>query len=297
MPGLRDIKRRRDSVRNTRKILYAMKLISAAKLRKTQEAVQRSGEYTAALNSLLRDLTAEIDTTQISHPLMQTRSEIKTITVLVVGANRGLCGGYNAILGRSIESFVAEQGRKHPGAKLDLRILGKKPAEYCRRKRREYSSAVEDLSDDVSRWPLEETCQSLEADFLAGRTDEVWMIYTKFKSAISMKPVAERLFPMEQNTESPTSQEQTGSRGTILFEPSARAVFESLVPRLIRTKIRQGSLDAKTSEHGSRMVAMDNATKNADEVAQKLTIYYNKERQRAITAELLDIVGGAEAIS
>ena len=279
----------------TRKILYAMKLISVAKLRKTQEAVQRSGEYTHALNNLLRELTTEIDTTQISHPLMQARTEVKTVTVLVIGANRGLCGGYNAVLGRSIESFLNEQQKSRPNVRIDLRLMGRKPAEYCRRKKREYASAMEDLADDVTKWPIVELCQGLEADFLEGRTDEVWVIFTQFKSAVSMKPVAEKLFPMEQRKDG-GSVAESNQGGSIIFEPSAREVFQSLVPRLIRTKIRQGCLDAKTSEHASRMVAMDAATKNADEFSRKLTLFYNKERQRAITAELLDIVGGAEAI-
>lgn len=291
MAGLKEIDRRRKSVRNTKKITYAMKLVSAAKLRKAQDAVTRSRQYTDALNGLLGDIVASSGSLDFAHPLMQAHSEVKNIGVLVIGGGRGLCGGYNTNLNKKIEAFLKEKA----SFELSAHILGKKPAEHFRRVKRAYVQSFENLSDDASTWPVEEVCRGLEQDFLDGKIDELYVIYTKFKSALSMTPLVEKLLPMDPSS-LPVSEAENVSGGTTLFEPSAEAVFTALVPRLMRSKVRQAALDAKASEQGSRMTAMENATKNASEIIYSLDLKYNKLRQSRITAELLDIIGGAEAL-
>lgn len=296
MAGLKEIDRRRKSVRNTKKITYAMKLVSAAKLRKAQDAVIRSREYTEALNGLLAEIVREAGSTDFAHPLMQPHSEVRKIGLLVIGGGRGLCGGYNTNLNKKVEAFIKEKA----GVGFHTVILGKKPAEHFRRVKREYVQSFEKLSEDANVWPVEEVCRQLEQEFLQGNIDELYVIYTKFKSALSMTPLVEKLLPMDPSSLSVgVSGGEHGSdagAGTTIFEPSPQEVFSALVPRLMRSKVRQAGLDAKASEHGSRMTAMENATKNASEIIYSLDLTYNKLRQSRITAELLDIIGGAEAL-
>ncbi|MBN8548547.1 MAG: ATP synthase F1 subunit gamma [Deltaproteobacteria bacterium] len=295
MAGLKEIDRRRKSVRNTKKITYAMKLVSAAKLRKAQEAVTRSRQYTDAINGLLAQILQETGDGGFSHPLMQAHNEVKTIGFLVVGGGRGLCGGYNTNLNKKVDAFIKEKTASGATASISY-ILGKKPAEHYRRVKREYVKSYEKLGEDANTWPVDEVCQELEQQFLDGKIDELYVIYTKFKSALSMTPTADKLLPMDPSSLPAVSSTGAQGSGTTIFEPSAGEVFSALIPRIMRSKVRQAALDAKASEQGSRMTAMENATKNATEIIYTLDLKYNKLRQSRITAELLDIIGGAEAL-
>ena len=294
MAGLKEIRIRLKSVRNTKKITYAMKLVSAAKLKKAQDAVTKAREYTNALNKLLNELSNEQGLGDAQHRLMEVRSAVKHIRLVVIGGSRGLCGGYNTNVQKKIEEFVAEKSRTNPAAQISSVLVGKRPADYYRRKRREYLKSFEDLQEDPNRWPLAQICQDLEQDFLAGEVDEVYVLSTKFRSAISVTPQVEKLLPMTADTGS--NQKNTEASGTTLFEPSAAEVFSAIIPRIMRAKVRQAALDAKASEHGSRMTAMDSATRNANDLIDSLQLKHNKVRQAGITAQLLDIVGGAEAL-
>lgn len=270
-----------------------MKLVSAAKLRKAQESVTRSRDYTQALNALLHELSIEAGLSEAVHPLMEVRP-VKKIACLVIGGSRGLCGGFNTNLNKRVEAFVREKSAAG-FSDISFFIMGKKPAEYFRRVSRSYHTAVEDLSEDANRWPIEQICDKVEEGFLAGQFDEAYLIYTKFRSAISNSLVCEKLLPLRGESAA-TSGKVTGATGLTLFEPSALEVFAALMPRILRTKVRQAALDAKASEHGSRMTAMDSATKNAGDLTNRLQLKHNKVRQGGITSELLDIIGGAEAL-
>lgn len=294
MAGLKQIKNRLNSVQNTRKITYAMKLVSAAKLQKAQASVVRSREYTRALQQIVGSLSAELAGTDLSHPLMERRNEVKNIRILVIGGSRGLCGGYNSNVNRKIEATIADIKREYPQANIDAVLIGRKPAEYLRRVRRDFSKSYETLPEDPAKWPLEEICQELEADFLRGDVDQVRFIFTQFRSALSQTVISEQLLPIDSSVSGAASGE---SSGVTLFEPSAEQVFAAIIPRLIRSRVFQGALDAKASEHGSRMAAMDAATKNAAEIAHDLKLLRNKVRQSSITSGLLDIIGGAEALN
>ncbi len=297
MAGLKEIKGRLQSVRNTKKITYAMKLVSAAKLRKAQDAVTRSREYTTALNGALSDLLAELKGADISHPLMNRRDTVKTVRIIVIGGSRGLCGGYNANVNKKLEAVIKEKSAQFPGAKIETVLVGRKPAEYARRVKREYVKSYEDLADDANLWPIEEICTEVETAFLEGKVDHVVLLYTRFKSAISMTVMAEQLLPMDEATTKGSAELTSPSTGVTLFEPSVAEVWNAIVPRIMRSRVRQASLDAKASEQGSRMTAMDSATKNSGDIIQSLQLTYNKLRQGRITAELLDIIGGAEALT
>ena len=294
--GTKEIRRRLHSVKNTKKITYAMKLVSAAKLRRAQESVTRSREYTNAIQILLAELLSQIDATQTTHPLMEAHHDVKKVRLLIAGGSRGLCGGYNTNVNKRIEAAYQEIRTKHPGAEIDAVILGKKPAEYFRRTQKNYSKSYEALSEDANVWPIDEVCREIETNFVRGEVDEVYLLFTHFKSAMSMTVRFDKLLPMDASTLSAT---HTGSvqSGVTLFEPSVREVFSAVIPRILRSRVRQACLDAKASEQASRMTAMDAATKNAGELIKKLELKYNKLRQSGITSELLDIIGGAEALN
>lgn len=306
MPGLKEIETRLRSVHNTKKITYAMKLVAAAKLRKAQEAVQRSRAYSDSLGGLLRQLSAELSTSDASYALMEKRETVKNVRLVVIGGARGLCGGYNSNLHRKIEATITEIQAKHPGATVSATLLGRKPAEYFRRVNRSYVAALEDLPEDVSRWPIDDVCRSIETEFTSGAVDAVYLIFTRFKSALSQTPTAEMVLPLDAEALTgaapsaagkPQNLQPSETAGVAIFEPSPTDVFTAVLPRVFRTKVRQAALDAKASETGARMTAMDAATKNAGELIKTLTRLRNKLRQGKITSQLLDIVGGAEAIS
>lgn len=293
MAGLRDIKRRLVSVKNTKKITYAMKLVSAAKLRRAQESVTKSREYTNALVKLIRDLTAQSATLDFEHPLAAARSSVKNVGLIVVGGGRGLCGGYNTNVNRRIESAYKEILAAHPGAAVKATIVGKKPAEYFRRVGKSYEHSYEQLPEDANRWPIEEICLRAEGRFLSGEIDALYIVFTHFKSALSMTLELQKLLPMEPVSE---GGQAGGAAAPTIIEPSLKAVLMAAMARIMRSRVRQAALDAKASEHASRMTAMDAATKNAGDLIRRLQLTYNKLRQAGITGELLDIIGGAEAI-
>lgn len=297
MAGLKEIRRRLKSVNNTKKITYAMKLVSAAKLRKTQEAVVRSRSYAETLIRVLGDILRREGTGDNEHPLMEVRTPIKAIRLIVLGGSRGLCGAYNTNINRRIEAFYREKLAERPGIAITTSIIGRKPAEYFRRQARVYNDALEVLPDDPQRWPLDELSQRVESGFKRGEFDEVYILYMKFKSAISMTPIVEKVLPLDPLSPLFAAERAKEVPSVITkYEPSPEAVFTAVIPRLVRSMVRQAALDTRASEHASRMTAMDAATKNASELISTLTLRRNKLRQSGITNQLLDIVGGAEAI-
>ncbi len=294
MAGLKEIRRRLKSVNNTKKITYAMKLVSAAKLRKTQDAVVRSRAYTEALRGVLAQLQAG---SEFSHPLLEARTPVKRVRIFVLGAGRGLCGGFNTNTNRRVEALYGELRAKYPGVEISSVILGKKPAEYYRRTNKSYIEAIEVLSDDPNNWPTQEICQRLEVEFLKGEFDELHLVYTRFRSAMSTIPTAERLLPLNRELLATTTTVGASvATGITLFEPNPQRVFDAVVPRIMRAIVRQAAFDTRASEHANRMTAMDSATKNAKDLIHSLTLTRNKLRQTGITSQLLDIVGGAEAL-
>jgi len=295
MAGLKEINRRVKSVKSTKKITYAMKLVSAAKLRKAQESVVRSRQYTEALNGLLVQLSREQGDGSFSHPLMERRDVVKKVRILVIGGSRGLCGGYNANINKKLMSVIREKSAQ--GANVVSTLVGRKPAEFYRRNGIAYTESFESLPEDPNLWKLDDLCLKLETEFLNGEIDEVQMIYTRFKSALSQTVICNQILPMTAEVASAKdAPHSSGGDSVTLFEPSAAEVFQALMPRILRSTVLQAALDSKASEQGARMTAMDAATKNAGELIDRLTLQRNKLRQEGITSELLDIVGGAEAL-
>jgi F-type H+-transporting ATPase subunit gamma len=287
-----------------------MKLVSAAKLKKAQEAVTNSRAYTESLYGLLSLLRAEGAGEGLSHPLLEER-QVSRILLFIIGGARGLAGGYNSNVNKKVEAFFQEKKLQAPHVEIDSIVMGKKAGEFFRRTKKKYLESHEELPEDVFQWPLDSVCAGIEERFSNNEYDEVYIIYTKFRSAISVTPRVERLLPLSalqlgttaqprpdhaKSDQTERTHEKLSSNTNILFEPGQQAVFAAVVPRILRSIVRQAAFDAKASEHGSRMSAMDTATKNAGELNEKLTLTYNKLRQSGITGELLDIIGGAGAV-
>lgn len=291
MAGLKEIKRRLVSVKNTSQITRAMKLVSAAKLARAQEAVTKSQEYAETLQGLMRTILSQINVEDVEHPLLQKRDHVKKVRLVVVGGSRGLCGAYNTNVNKAVAAYFADSS----DVEIETVIVGKKPAEYYRRVKRTYLQSHEALPEDPNLWPLAEITENLKNDYISGEIDEAYLIFTHFKTVMSQQVRTEKILPFA--IEESKAEEIPADQGLTIFEPSQEEVFANLIPRLMRVKIQQACLESKASEHASRMTAMDSATKNAGELKDKLQLLHNRLRQSGITGELLDIVGGVEALN
>ncbi len=291
MSGLKEIRRRITSVNNTRQITRAMKLVSAAKLRRAQDAAENGRAYSDRLNEAVRaaisDLTGDFD-----HPLLEVRPEIKRRRIIMVAGDRGLCGAYNANVAKAV---IANNKGASPA--FDVIAVGRRSASAVASNRWELKAKYAELGENAATWPIEEIARSCMRDFISGECDEVVLYYTKFVSAMTQEVTREVLLPFGGiNAEiSETAPKQEGDEGYISYSPSPEEILSGLIPLLVRTRIGQGALESKASEHAARMTAMESATSNASDLIDKLRLYYNRARQSTITTELIDIVGGAEA--
>ena len=230
----------------------------------------------------------------IRDSLSTAKESVKKVKLIVVGASKGLCGGYNSHVNKALAKAVDEA--KERELELSITILGKKPLDFANRFEYEVAESFTDLNDNPHDWPLEKISVAAQQDFVSDDADEVWLIYTKFKSAMSMEPVREVLLPLSADELAKEVEMNETKAMATKFEPDADAVFAAVLPRIVSAQLIKACFDSKAGEQGSRMAAMDSATKNADELIENLTRTYNKLRQGAITAQILDIVGGAEAV-
>ncbi|HHW09631.1 MAG TPA: ATP synthase F1 subunit gamma [Firmicutes bacterium] len=288
----RDIKRRIKSVSHTQQITRAMQLVSAAKLRRVQEMVERVRPYTEKIEAVLTRITAS-EKDAGKHPLLAERP-VNKVLYCVFTANRGLAGGYNINVAR----LAAEKIGKEQHEPV-LIVVGKKGREYFQKQNQPMAEVLLGLDDDIS-WPeAKELAGKLQDYFLEGRVDEVNIVYTKFAGTLTQYPTVQRLLPLRyekdgSGTDDPAAD---GEFQKYLVEPSLPAVLDVLVPRYVETVVYQLLMEAKASEHSARMNAMRNATDNAEEMINELVMTYNRARQASITKEITEIVGGAEALS
>ena len=285
MATLKAIRKRIGSVRNTQQITKAMKMVAAAKLRRAQEAAVEARPYAGKMTDLLSNLAARV--TSEAHPLLMLREE-KRISLLLLTSDRGLCGGYNANLIRAAESFIRRQGA---GKEIQLALVGRKAADYFRRRRAEIADRYANILATPAEELSSEIAQKMIARFINGETDAVYILYSRFRSALSQVPTLEKLLPV-------TRAEQRGEEQLIeyLFEPGVEALLSSLLHRVVEVALYRALLEAAASEHGARMTAMDSATTNAGKMIGSLTLQMNRARQASITRELMEIVGTAEAL-
>jgi len=285
MATLKTIRKRISSVRNTQQITKAMKMVSAAKLRRAQEAAVAARPYAEKMTELLKNVSARVSSE--AHPLLKAREEKKILLVLFT-SDRGLCGGYNANLIRAAEAFM----RRNSDKQVELVLVGRKGADHFRRRQ----AAVVERFIGILATPVDELAaaigEKLIARFVSGETDAVYILYSHFRTALSQTPTLEKLLPVSVETSESEAQQLT----EYLYEPGIEQLLASLLPRITDVATQRALLEATASEHGARMTAMDSATSNASKMIGSLTLQMNRARQASITRELMEIVGTAEAL-
>jgi len=281
MPALIDIRRRIRSVKNTQQITKAMKMVSAAKLRRAQDAMFAARPYARKMMEVLRSLASRANPE--SHPLLREAGDQKILLVLIT-SDKGLCGGFNANLIRTAQRFLEEQKDKV----LELDLLGRKGRDFFRKRKVKIRSEHVGLFQSL-RFSLAQTiAQSLMESFVNGEVDQIYLLYNEFKSVIQQRVVVERLLPIERL--SPTEPALD-----YLYEPAPGGIFAELLPKHVEVQVWRALLESIAAEHGARMAAMDAATNNAGEMIDRLTLYMNKVRQAAITKEIIEVVSGTGA--
>ncbi|WP_299778086.1 F0F1 ATP synthase subunit gamma [uncultured Roseobacter sp.] len=291
MPSLKDLKNRIESVKSTRKITKAMQMVAAAKLRRAQEAAEQSRPYTERFNAVMAGLAASVGGSDSAPKLLSGTGSDKVQLLIVMTSERGLCGGFNSNIAKLARSHA--QKLLAEGKEVKILTVGKKGRDQLKR---DFGSLYIDHVDltEVKRVGYADAqgiAKDVLARFDAGEFDVATLFYSKFVNVVSQIPTAQQIIPA-------TFEEEEGSEPSTLFdyEPSEEAILADLLPRGVATQIFAGLLENGASEQGARMSAMDNATRNAGEMIDKLTIEFNRSRQAVITNELIEIISGAEAL-
>ena len=297
--GMKELRRRIRGISSIQKITRAMEMVATTRLRRAQARAEAARPFADVIRNLSAMLAGR--GAKLTSPLMEARPQVKRIAVVVIGSDRGLCGAYNSHVYRRLSAFLDER----PGIPLDLHVFGKKPRQHYARRlaiKVAYDDEVEELTYRRGR----EVAGQLTAAFLVGEIDEVWVVYTRFVSAGKQVPTVERLLPITPDAPA----EKTGAKAKeksvvaaasaaaslTLLEPSPQELFELLVPKSLALRLYAAFIDAIASEQAQRRMAMKAATDAAGDMITSLSRKYNRARQESITKELLDIVGGAEAL-
>ena len=289
MANLRVIRKRISSVKSTQQITKAMKMVSAAKLKRAQDAIVAARPSARLMREVVQAVARRAG--QDAHPLLLSR-ETKKLGLLVITSDRGLCGGVNSNLLRAVNRFLQEnQGRYEDVA---LFVVGRKSRDFLRRRRIPLRKEFINILGSLSYSHAEQLSQDLVGGFIAGDFDEVQIVFNEFRSAISQVVRFEKLFPLA--IEPKDSEGAIASGIDYLYEPSQKEILAPLLPKYVETQIFRMLLESVAGEHGARMTAMDSATNNAVDMISRLTLQMNRARQASITKELMEIIGGAEAL-
>jgi F-type H+-transporting ATPase subunit gamma len=290
MANLKEIRNRIVSVGSTMQITSAMKMVSAAKLKRAQDAITQMKPYANKLQEILGNLSATLDLSENAYA--ETR-EVKNVLIIAVSSNRGLCGGFNNNIIKQVNTLVTgEYKNQNP----KILCLGKKVKDAFKRSEFYYTNEelakAEDIFYDLTFEHNAQIAEELMKRFLNKEFDKVVVVYNSFINAASQDIKVEQFLPVVANV-----QEEGKAAGDYIFEPSKEEIVEDLIPKSLKIQLFKGLLDSHASEHGARMTAMHKATDNASELQKELKLSYNKARQAAITNEILEIVGGAEALN
>jgi F-type H+-transporting ATPase subunit gamma len=281
LPALVDIRRRIRSVKNTQQITKAMKMVSAAKLRRAQEAMFAARPYARKMLEVLGSLAARAHPE--AHPLLQAREGGRALLV-VVTADKGLCGGFNANIIRAATRFLEDRR----GHEQQLELVGRKGRDFFKRRswavRAEHVGVFQALKYSTAQ----ALARELSEEYRAGRCDAVFLVYNEFKSVIQQRVLVEQLLPIPR-----LALPETQPALDYLYEPAPAAIFDALLPKHVEVQVWRALLESAAAEHGARMTAMDAATNNADDMIERLTLYMNKVRQAGITKEIIEVVSGA----
>ncbi|AFE08153.1 F0F1 ATP synthase subunit gamma [Corallococcus coralloides DSM 2259] len=296
MASLRDIRKRIRSVKNTRQITKAMKMVSAAKLRKAQDAILAARPYAQTLEQIISELAVRSADQELAHPLLATRP-IRRVELLLLTSDRGLAGGFNSNVIRRANRYLYENSN------LQVRVstVGRKGNDFFRNRGQSIRKDFAGLYATLNYRSAANVAEELAAAFLNDEVDAVYVVYNEFVSAITQNVVVSQLLPLQPATAkaaTPTPETVTSAPALVDFkyEPSRQAVLDRLVPQAVNIKLYRALLESVASEQGARMSAMENATNNATDMISSYTLLYNRTRQAVITKELMEIVSGAEAL-
>lgn len=290
MATLSDIKRRITSIQSTQKITSAMKMVSAAKLRRAQEAIESARPYAERMRTTLQEVgAAEAGS---SHPLFETREKVSTVEVVVITSDRGLAGAFNSQIIKEAVRLASEW--KAEDLSVRFTLVGKKATEYFRNHHSRQISDHRPVGPNVNFLEAQQVAQRLMSDYEKGEVDRVVMLHNEFVSTMTQTPKLVALLPfVSEQEEEAESQEETSPYD---IEPSAEKLLATLVPKAVEMEVFRAMLENQAGEHAARMTAMENATKNTEELIERLTLQYNRARQAAITSELVEIITGAQAL-
>lgn len=289
MPSLQSLRRKITSVKNTQKITKAMKMVASAKLKRAQGRILAFRSYGLKMREVVANLSRRVN--RDLHPLLQKRPT-KMVRVVVVTSDRGLCGAFNANIVRRALEFIRECEAR--GVKVEIGLVGRKGRDFFKRRHWPTHEPYVDIFDRLSYEHGMEIAQAALELYTKGVFDEAHIIYNEFKSALQQRVIVEQLFPIESLEEDGQPRETLG--GSYLYEPDELELLDPLLMKHLQAQTFRILLESSAAEQAARMAAMDGATRNAGELIKRVTLYYNKTRQAAITKELMDIVGGAEAL-
>ncbi len=289
MPSLKVVKNKIVGVKKTKQITKAMNMVASAKLRGAQSRIERFRPYADKFYEMLGELAAGAG--KDVHPLLEVREEVKNVGILLVTSDRGLCGSFNANLIKMATRLA--QAKADEGKTVKIYSVGKKGRDAMRKTGHQMILEYRDAMNNFDFTLANEVGMKIIGDFLAGDLDEVHVIYGKFVSLARQIPTTQTILPMAASAE---GGEAKPASTEYIYEPDKEGLLAELLPRFIKVQVYRGMLDTSASEHAARMTAMDNATSSCDDMIASLTLLYNKTRQTVITKELMDIVGGAEAL-
>ncbi len=293
MPNLKELKNRISSVKSTRKITSAMKMVAASKLRRAQELAESSRVYADSLSFILSSLAGNTKNSADLPEILTGRENSKISLLIINSSDRGLCGGFNSNLFRNAKKWISDQ--QGQGKSVKIMTVGKKASSFYKKTDLDIVASFEDLnSNDRQLQVSEEIKNKIMELFENNEIDEVSILFNKFVSAISQEPTYQSLIPL--SNEETSEDESEANIAVFEFEPEKNELLEYLVPRNFLTQIYRSVLESSASEHAARMTSMDNATRNAGDMIDRLTLTYNRTRQAFITKELIEIISGAEAV-
>jgi F-type H+-transporting ATPase subunit gamma len=290
MPSLKDVKMKIGGVKKTSQITSAMNMVAAAKLRGAQQKMEDFRSYAEKFNQAMSNLSGNMESGQF--PLMEVR-DVQTVELVIVTSDRGLCGSFNSNIFKLAEKLIREYEAE--GKKVTLVCVGKKGNAYFKKTGRARNS-FPDIMGNFQMFNARAIAQDVAANFLAGEADKVHVLYGKFISVAVQRPAQEVLLPVQPEAEESAEAETGTIASDYIYEPSPTEIMDVLLPLYMNVMIYHAMLETGASEHAARMSAMDNATRACRDMIDSLTLLYNKARQAGITAELMDIVGGAEAL-
>ncbi|MGB3365675.1 MAG: ATP synthase F1 subunit gamma [Thermodesulfobacteriota bacterium] len=288
MASLQQIKTKISSVKGTSRIMSAMKLISAVKLKRAQDLLMAYRPFSDAYQETTLNVAKRCDPE--SHPLLRKTDEPKKLHLVFITSDRGLCGSFNSSLIRKLETYIVTEAKAYE--EVTFSFLGRRGREHFGKEGFKVANSFIGITDRNYSEISEKVSEQLTKEFIKGDSDEVVLVYNYFKSALTQEITYEKVLPIEVSTES-----EDENLIDYLYEPTKKGILSDLLPKYIQVRIQRAIQESMTSEHASRMTAMENATSNANDVIKNLTLQYNKTRQAMITTELMDIVNGTEALS